>query len=193
MDRWTLHALFTYFFLSMTLMTKSLAAAAVIATLGAGTVGTTSALAASHESAQNRMGTLVTALAQKFNLAPADVQAVVDQQHKMHKDAAKQAATTRMTAMLAQAVKNGKITQAQSDLIKTKQTEVIAFEASLQGKTAAERHTAITNELAALKTWATTNSIPESFISRAFGGMKAGFGREDGPRHGMMDRGMGRR
>lgn len=168
----------------MTIMKTSLVTAAVLATLGAGTVGATSALAASHQPGQNHMNELVTAIAQKFHLAPADIQAVVDEQQKAHADAAKKLAETRIAAMLAQAVKDGKLTQAQSDLIAAKQKEIIAFQESLKDKTEADRQTAMTAEKAALKTWAATNNIPEKYLLIGRPGMGRGMeeDREMGPR-----------
>ncbi len=166
----------------MTNTQKVLVIASTIATLGVGALGASSVFAAQLGTGyQNRLSGLVNAIAQKFHLAPSDVQAVFDQQRQQMTAQMQQQGAARFIAMLAQAVKDGKLTQAQSDLITAKQTEVQAFETSLQGKTPADRQAAMTTEQAALQTWAQTNSIPPQYVPFGRGGMgmRGGMNRPD--------------
>jgi len=87
-------------------------------------------------------------------------------------------------AALDQAVKDGKITQAQEDLIIAKQAEVKAFRDGLKDKTEADRQAAMKTEMQSIKDWATANNIPEQYV--IFAGRGRGMG--DG---GMMHRGKG--
>lgn len=158
---------------------KKIFIASMIATLGVGAFGVSSVFAAQHGST-NYMSGLVNAIAQKFHLAPSDVQAVVDAQRQQQTDQMKQQVATRFASSLAQAVKDGKLTQAQADLITAKQAEIQTFEATLQGKTPADRAAATKTEADTLKAWATTNNIPQQYVN--FG---RGMGFEMG---GMMNR-----
>lgn len=143
----------------MTKGKKILVITSLAAALGVGALGAGTALAAQNKSERpNPLSGLVTAIAQKFNLSPSDVQAVVDQQ--------------RFTDLLAKAVKDNKLTQAQADLITAKQAEVQTFETSLQGKSEADRQSAMKTELASLKTWATTNKIPQQYLMFGRGGLR---------------------
>lgn len=138
---------------------------------------TTTAGATAHV---NPMSSLVSAIASKFNLSTTDVQAVVDQvmtQDRADMEARQAAAfATRLNT----AVSNGKITQAQADLIKSKQAEVKSFMDSLKGKTQADRKSAIESEMTSLKQWATANDIPAEF---------AMFGPMGGRGHGSPGKG----
>lgn len=149
----------------------SLAAIIGLATMGAGVIH------AQSTTKHNPLNGLVNAIAQKFNLDPAAVQQVVDAQHiQMETQMHAQRATEQKTK-LDQAVKDGKITQAQEDLIITKQAEMQTFMESLKDKTPAEREAAMKTQKDALKTWATQNNIPEQYIM--------GFGPGGRGKHGM--------
>jgi tetrahydromethanopterin S-methyltransferase subunit B len=149
----------------------SLAAIIGLATMGAGVIN------AQSTTKHNPLNGLVNAIAQKFNLDPAAVQQVVDAQHaQMESEMHAQRATEQKTK-LNQAVKDGKITQAQEDLIIAKQTEIQAFMESLKDKTPAEREAAMKIQKDTLKTWATQNNIPEQYIM--------GFGPGGRGKHGM--------
>lgn len=79
---------------------------------------------------------------------------------------------------LNQAVTNGKLTQAQADLIKAKQTEIKTFMESLKDKTQAERETALASQKTALTAWATANNIPQDFVN-IFAGGHGGMNRDE--------------
>jgi hypothetical protein len=124
--------------------------------LGA-SVLTTGVASADTGPRDNHMESFVNAIATKFNLKLADVQAVVDQTIATRKY---QHEATR----LAKAISDGKLTQAQADLIKAKYAEMKTFMDSLKNKTQAERKAAIKTQMDSLKQWAATNNIPLHFI-----------------------------
>ncbi len=130
--------------------------------------------ATNNTTGTNPMSDLVTAIATKFNLNTADVQAVFDANHKQME--AKHSA--RESERLSAAVTAGKITQAQSDLITAKRAEL---EASWKAKratpstlTEAERKSAMNAERESLKTWMTTNNIPQEYMMMGGGHGKGG-------------------
>jgi uncharacterized membrane protein YwzB len=131
------------------------------------------------------MTNLVNAIATKFNLNPTDVQKVIDDQRtQMEVERHTQQAADQKTR-LDQAVKDGKITQAQEDLIIAKQTEIQTFMDSLKDKTEADRQAAIKTEMDAVQAWAKTNNIPDGMLMIGRGGA---FG---GPRGEGMGKGAG--
>ena len=151
-----------------------LAAAAVTLTLGAAVP-----LVASATSAKTTTGapSLVDQIATKFNLNKADVEKVFDDNRSARQ-------TERLqdhAARLATLVKDGKITQAQSDEIEAKQTEMMTLMDSLTGKTQAERHTAMDAKRDELVQWAKANGIDQSSLMLGQGGNMGHEGH-----HGMM-------
>ena len=131
----------------------------------------------------NPMQSLITAIAQKFNLSTTDVQAVFDEQHTQMEAQHKAEEATRLAA----AVANGTLTQAQADAITVKKAELeSAREANkdtFQNLTPTEREAKMTAERDALKAWATENNIPEQYLMFLGGG--------HGGRNGHGDRGFG--
>ncbi len=125
----------------------------------------------------NHMATLVQALAKKFNLNASDIQAVFDENRQAMEANRLQEAKAR----LDQAVKDGKLTQAQADQITSKQQELKTLMESLQGKTREEAEAARKTALENLKTWAATNNIPQEFLHPGFG-----HGGPGGPGRGGM-------
>lgn len=139
--------------------------------------------AANTTTARGPMAEPVSAIAQKFNLNQADVQQVFDQQHQQMEAQHQQEMIQRLTERLAQAVKDGKLTQEQSDKILAKHQELKALHESLKGKTPEEMKTAMKAQMESLQQWATDNNIPKEFMF--FGKMKMG----PGPGHnGPQDR-----
>ncbi len=168
----------------MTTAKRTLAIASVVATMGVGALGATTVFAASHgPGSEPGMSGLVNAIAQKFHLTTSDVQAVFDEQRTQMDVQMKKQFEDRFVTSLAQAVKDGKITQAQATLLTAKQAEFKAFEVTLQGKTPAERQTAVKAQLDTLKQWAKDNGIPAPFSS---------FGRGEMGKHGGMMHGGGK-
>lgn len=151
---------------------RTLAIASVIATMGASVLGATTVFAAQHGTgSEQRMSGLVNAIAQKFHLTPSDVQAVFDEQHSQMNVQMKKQSEDRLAMSLTQAVKDGKLTQAQATALTAKHAEFKTFEASLAGKTPAERATALKAQMATFAQWAKDNAIPEPFSSFGRGGM----------------------
>lgn len=134
--------------------------------------------AANTATGSGHMTGLVSALAQKFNLNQADVQQVVEQHHQDMMVQHHQEMTQRLTERLVQAVKDGKLTQEQSDKILAKHQELEALHESLKGKTPEEMKTAMKAQMESLQQWATDNNIPKEFMF--FGKMKMGPGHGRG-------------
>jgi hypothetical protein len=139
-------------------------------------VGAASAIHAAS-STSTSSNNLVQMIADKFHLNASDVQQVFDQhQQTMEANRAQKAKD-----YLDQAVKDGKITQAQEDLIIAKQAEVRTFMDSLKDKSETDRRAAMKTEMDSLKQWAKDNSIPEQYV-HPMGGPGG-----HGPRGGMKD------
>ena len=152
------------------MLASGLASAVMLGAAGIGIVG------AQSSTGQN---SLVKKIAQKFNLKEADVQQVFDQNHQDMQAQREANGKTR----LDQAVKDGKITQAQEDLIVAKHKEMQTFMDGLKDKTEAERHTAMETKMTELKKWATDNGISQEFMGPGGRGGRGYMGRMmDGPR-----------
>ncbi len=124
----------------------------------------------------NPMGNLVSAIAQKFNLNKSDVQQVFDEQRTLQEQQMQAERAAREKAMLDQAVKDGKLTQAQEDLIIAKQAEAKTFLDGLKNLGATERQAKLETWRTELKAWAATNSIPEQYLMPVMGGPGKGRG-----------------
>jgi RPA family protein len=123
--------------------------------------------------------TLVDKIATKFNLKTEDVQKVFDEERAAHQAEA----ATQFKTKLDEAVKDGKLTQAQEDKLIAKQKELQAAhdanKASMKDKTKAERKAAMEAERTAFKQWLTDNGIPAEYGMLMHGGHHGGPG---GPR-----------
>lgn len=106
---------------------------------------------------------LVDKIATKFNLKTEDVQKVFDEERAAHQAEV----ATQLKTTLDQAVKDGKLTQAQADKLIARQKELqAAHEAnkgSMKDKTEAERKAAMDAERTAFKQWLTDNGISEEY------------------------------
>ncbi len=172
-------------------MKKTIVAASVAAVLATtGVAGVGLAQAATERGGSDHSG-LVSAIAKKFKLKESDVQAVFDENHTA-RQAEREADIKHEVAQL---VKDGKLTQAQADLINAKRTELQktrnANRGNMSSKTDTERKAAMDAERTALDKWFTDNSIPTDYRYLVFGGRHGGpGGHHDGPRdgkRGMMD------
>lgn len=144
----------------MTMTKKSVIAAAIVATLGMGAFGASSAFAASDTSeGHNPMQKLVTALATKFNLSESDVQAVFDEQRDVMQEKHQENAAEH----LAKAVVDGKLTQTQADAISANMTTQQTFFESLKDMTKDERQAAVKANAETQKAWAEENDLPKQF------------------------------
>lgn len=151
---------------------------ALLITGAATTIGLASVLGVGIATAQsdNKVtGDLVNKIASRFNLKTADVQKVFDEERAANQAERQQ----KLKADLDQAVKDGKITQKQEDLIIAKHKEMATYMDSLKGKTRQEHRTAMDTKRDELKKWATDNNIPEQYV--LMGGHE---GRGIGPKRG---------
>jgi len=113
------------------------------------------------------MSGLVSAIATKFNLKPADVQAVVDQYQQDEQATRAQKETDRLN----QAVTDGKLTAAQRDLIVAKQKEMQASMDQIRGlSNDADRKAAMDKLQTDLKTWSQQNNIDMNWLRPHRGG-----------------------
>ena len=131
------------------------------------------ALANTRSTKTNPMSNLVNAIAQKFNLNPADVQAVFDTEHQREMTTRQAEMAQKFSERINKAVSDGKLTQAQANLIITKHTEIENYMNSLQGKTMDEMQLAKKTQMDSLRQWAKDNDIPIQYIQ--YGGL-GGFG-----------------
>lgn len=122
---------------------------------------------------------LAQAIATKFNLSEVDVQSVIDEAMKNGRAEMKKNCPNENTR-LTQAVTDGKITQAQADLIKAKHEELQTVRKDNMEKmktmTATEREAAMNAEKESLQKWAKDNNIPEEFAGMYGGGHGRGPG-----------------
>ncbi len=134
-------------------------------TLGLATAGVGAVHAATNSDSTSPMNNIVSALAKKFNLNTSDVQQVFDEQRTQMQAERQQEFKDR----LAQAVKDGKLTQQQADLITSKHQEMQTFMQSLNGKTQKERQQAMNTQHQAMKQWMIDNNIPQQFMMLGMG------------------------
>jgi hypothetical protein len=121
---------------------------------------------AATDTSTDPMSGLVQKIADKFNLNKDEVQAVFDAQ-RTEMEAER---TQEMKDRLAQAVKDGKLTQDQADKITAKLAEMKANREDLSGKTPEERHEAMKAARDEIKKWAEDNNIPMEYLRIVGGG-----------------------
>lgn len=168
-------------------MKKQLVIASVVATLGlAGLAG-----GAAFATAQSRVGGdgIVNAIATKFNLKTADVQAVFDE----HRTAMHAEREQQVKDKVAQLVKDGRLTQAQADKINAKRAELEKAreaertadqklsESERQAKREQMRMQMDTKKTE-LDTWLKDNGIDAQYRYLLMGGHGHGHGGHDGER-----------
>ncbi len=149
------------------------------AIVGAGAM-TLSASAATN--ASSREDSLASKIASKFNINKDEVKKVLDEDHQARQAERQADMTKKLEDRLTQAVKDGKLTEAQKtkilDYMKTQQS----FMDSLKDKTEEERKTAMDQKRQEIQKWAKDNGIDEKYVM-PFGGHG---GHKGGGR--MMDR-----
>ncbi len=174
----------------MAKLNKQLAIALAIASAGVVGIGATHTFAAAASSTSTtRDSALIDALVSKFNLNKTDVQKVVDDTHTAQEATRTAEMKASEETRLSGLVTDGKITEAQKALIIAKQAEMQASReanhTAMEGKTDAERKTAMDAERTALQKWATDNGIDISYL-RPAGGPGGRGGHHGGMGRGMM-------
>lgn len=169
-------------------MKKPLVIAGLVATIGLAGLGAGVAHAATSSSdSDNPMTSLVDAIATKFNLDKTQVQQVFDDQHAQMEAEREQAVKDE----LAELVKDGKITQAQSDAITAKRAELQkereANRDSFKDKTAEERKTEMEAKRTEIEQWAKDNGIDTQYLKYVFGHGPGGRGGHGPFGHGGPD------
>jgi hypothetical protein len=147
------------------------AAVAATAVGGAGGLGVASAATASDSSTSDT--SIVDKIASKFHLNKSDVQAVFDADRKEHQ-AEREA---QQKEQLAQAVKDGKLTQTQADHI----TSVLNEIKTLRGNTdphnlSDDVRSQIKDKMDALRDWAKENNIDMHYVMVGHGPHGPGMG-----------------
>lgn len=142
-------------------MKKLLISGAVITAIGLSAAIPTLAVSAESNASQ---GNLVDKIATQFHLNKDDVQKVFTENWQANQVKHKQAEKDHLATL----VKDGKITQVQSDLISTKlaelQTEREANHDDMKSKTSAERKAFMDSKKAELEQWAKDNGIDISLL-----------------------------
>lgn len=130
-------------------------------------------LGGSRVLAQNSSGqysSIIQKLAQRFNLNPADIQTVFNQDR-----ADKQAQIqNRFSQTLDQTVKNGKLTDAQKQLILSKLQELKNNQQNLKNMTPDQRKAALQKQRQDLQAWAQQNNIDMKYLFGGHMGMMGG-------------------
>ncbi len=143
---------------------KSLIAATVVTVLGVGTLGAGRVFAQTTNTSSNPTSSLVQKIAERFGLQQADVQAVFDQERQDRQAEME----TKYETQLSQYVTDGKITEAQKQLILAKHKELQAQREArkddFQTMTQDERRAAKETERQELQTWAKENSIDLRYL-----------------------------
>lgn len=152
-------------------MKKRLLTAATVATIGVAGLSSGAVFATTDsESGSDPMSSLVTAIAEKFDLKSEDVQAVFDEQREAMDAEREQDAKNKVAAL----VEDGKLTQAQADAINEKRAamkeERESNRESMKDMTADERKAAMDSKRAELSTWLEENDIDESYAYLLMGG-----------------------
>lgn len=124
--------------------------------------------ASAAQTPTNPFTNIIQKLAQKFGLKQSDVQQVFDDAQKERQLQAEK----QYESMLSQAVKDGKLTQAQVDLILKKHKELISIRAEKQTNkptlTPQQRKDAMQKEKDDLNAWASQNNVDVRYL---FGGL----------------------
>lgn len=161
----------------------------LISTLAVGLI-TTSILGAGGASAQSPTpptgdqkpvySSLIDKIASSFGLDKTKVQTVVDQWHSDHKQDMLQNMQKRLDERLSQAVKDGKITEAQKTAIKSKLEEKNSVnKEALKNMPPQERRDAMDKKRTDLEAWAKSQEIDPNLLKDfGMGRRGGGFGHK---------------
>lgn len=137
-------------------------------------------VSAQETTGQDHMASLVQKIADTFGLDKTQVQALFDQdrqerQTEMETKRAEMEANmeTKLLEQLNQAVTDGKLTEAQKQLVLDKRTELKTSQEAnrdaMKDLSEDERKTKMESEKEALKTWAEINGIDEKYLMLGMG------------------------
>lgn len=144
--------------------------AATVAVIGGTLLGSTNVFAQSATTDGGPMSPLVQKIADKFGLNKDEVQAVFDESRAEMETQRKAEYETRLT----QLVTDGKITEAQKQLIIAKNAELEAGRKaamdSMKSATDAERKDAMDAMRTSLESWAEDNDIDLQYLMMGHGG-----------------------
>ena len=152
--------------------------------IGGVLMGSTRAFAQESTSATNPMASLVQMIASKFGLNKDEVQAVFDQsREEMQKNRQEEYATR-----LSQLVTDGKITEAQKQLILSKHAQMQTARenelGAMKDQTQTERRASMEARRTELENWATQNGIDVQYLMQGNGKNSGGRGMQGfGGRH----------
>jgi hypothetical protein len=145
---------------------KIMVAVLAVTLIGGGLFGVAQAFAQTPDGATPK---IVQKIAQKFGLKESDVQAVFDkdwQERQSQREA-------KFAAKLSQLVQEGKITEAQKQLILQKHQELETNKQAklpnLKNLTPEQRKTQIQSQRQALDDWAKQNGIDPQYLFGGFG------------------------
>lgn len=143
--------------------------------------GSAFALSASAATSTDPGDSLASKISSKFNINKDEVKKVIDEDRAAHHEEHQKEMLTRAEERLTQAVKDGKLTEAQKtrilEYIKSQQS----FFDSLKDKTGAERRTAMDTHRAEVQKWAKDNGMDEKYVMMGGpGNMRGGPGRHHG-------------
>ncbi len=166
---------------------KLFVTATALAIVGTTLLTAQHAFAQTSDTTQNPMSSLVNKISTKFGLNKAEVQAVFDEEHQAREAEMKQ----REEQRLSQLVTDGKITEAQKQLILSKRQELMAERQSerenFQKMTEEERRATMEKHSKALQEWAQANGIDPQYLQpmgpkgRGMGGRMFTTERPDAP------------
>jgi hypothetical protein len=146
---------------------------AAVAFISTSMVGTSSVFARESDVQNDPMHTLVQKLAQKFKVDESEIQTVFDQVHEQKRSEMQKKFEDR----LSQLVTEGKITEAQKQLLLSKQKELQQMRTTMLDMTPEERKVQKQQLQTELKEWAEQNDIDLHYLM-PFGWHKGGgFGK----------------
>lgn len=119
----------------------------------------------------SQYSSIITKIAEKFNLNPSDVQAVFEEEKNGHKADM----YARLVEKLDSMIGDGKITKEQKETILKKHEEIENKMLEMQGKTPEERKTEMEALRSELKSWAEEQGIESPLFMMRGGGHKGKF------------------
>lgn len=158
---------------------KTLFTVVAVSILSGGLVVASNAYAQTSSQTQDPMNTLVTKIADKFNVDKAEVQKVFDENHKEMQAKHEE----KYVARLDQLVKDGTITAEQKTLLLNKHKELLSQMESNKDKfkdlTPEERKAQMDKHRTEIEAWAKENGVDAKYLMMKMGHGKGGPGMQD--------------